>query len=86
MLIDFYGEECPHCKNMEPLLERLEREHGLTVKRCEVWHNAANARKLQEHDKGRCGGVPFFVNTETGAMICGEDSYDKLKIWAGITK
>lgn len=84
MLIDFYGKECPHCLRMMPLVERLEKEAGLKVERLEVWHDQENAKKLEEYDKGQCGGVPFFVNTETGAMICGEAPYEELKKWAGI--
>jgi len=83
MLIDFYGRECPHCINMEPLVKQLEQEANVKVERLEVWHNAENAKKMDGYDKGRCGGVPFFINTDTGAMICGEVSYDDLKAWAG---
>lgn len=84
MLIDFYGKECPHCIRMMPLVERLEKEAGLKVERLEVWHDQENAKKLEEYDKGQCGGVPFFINTETGAIICGEAPYEKLKAWAGV--
>ncbi len=84
MLIDFYGKECPHCLRMLPLVDRLEKEAGLKVERLEVWHDQENAKKLEEYDKGQCGGVPFFINTETGAIICGEAPYEELKKWAGI--
>ena len=81
-LIEFYGTECPHCVKMEPLIERLADETGLKIKRFEVWHNEANAKMLEETDKGFCGGVPFFFNTKTRAFVCGEASYDELKKWA----
>jgi thiol-disulfide isomerase/thioredoxin len=84
MLIEFYGTECPHCEKMVPLIERLEKEAGVKIERFETWHNPDNAKKLSEHDDGTCGGVPFFVNTETGSKICGEVEYEDLKIWAGI--
>jgi len=83
MLIDFYGRECPHCIKMESLVERLEKEANVKVERLEVWHDAENAKKMDGYDKGRCGGVPFFANTDTGAMICGEVPYEDLKTWAG---
>lgn len=83
MLIDFYGTECPHCLRMEPLVEKLEKETGVKVEKVEVWHNEENAKKMEGYDKGRCGGVPFFVNTDTDAIICGETSYENLKAWAG---
>ena len=82
MLLEFYGTECGHCLAMRPLVERLERELGVKVERFETWHDEANEAKRQEYDKGRCGGVPFFVNTETDAIICGEVPYAELKAWA----
>lgn len=84
MLIDFYGKECPHCITMMPLVDALEKEAGVKVERYEVWHNEENARKMEAYDKGRCGGVPFFVNTDTDAIMCGEASYEELKDWAGV--
>jgi thiol-disulfide isomerase/thioredoxin len=82
MLIEFYGEECPHCIRMRPLVEKLEKETGVKVEKYEVWHNEENAKKMEEYDKGFCGGVPFFINTETGDFICGETSYEELQRWA----
>ncbi len=81
-LVEFYGTECHFCIEMAPLIERLEKEEGVVVEKIEVWHNAENAKKLQEIDQGRCGGVPFFYNKKTGKWICGGASYEKLKEWA----
>ncbi len=83
MLIDFYGKECPHCMKMKPLVEQLKKETGVKVEEIEVWHDEDNAKKMDGYDQGKCGGVPFFVNTETNATICGEASYEELKAWAG---
>jgi thiol-disulfide isomerase/thioredoxin len=82
MLLEFYGEGCPHCVKMEPHVERLQKEEGFKVEQYEVWHNAENAEKMKEHDTGLCGGVPFFFNTETKGFICGSTSYEELKRWA----
>ncbi len=81
-LLEFYGTECPHCIRMHKLVERLEKEEGVKVDTFEVWHNAENAKKLEELDKDFCGGVPFFYNTETNKWICGEEDYAALKDWA----
>ena len=78
----FFGTECVHCHEMDPLVDRLEKEERVKVERLETWHDAANAKKLQDFDKGRCGGVPFFYNDETGKFICGASSYEDLKTWA----
>ena len=87
MLLEFYGTECSHCIAMKPLVDRLEREERAKVERFEVWHNMENAKKMDEYDKDSsgntaCGGVPFFFNTTTRKFLCGETSYDELKVWA----
>ena len=81
-LIMYYGTECPHCHKMDPLVDQLQKEEKVKVERLEVWHNEANAKKMQEQDKGRCGGVPFFYNTTNDKFICGSVPYEKLKVWA----
>ncbi len=82
-LINFYGTECPHCIKMHEFLDRLEKEEGIKVEKVEVWHNEENMKKLEALDKeNECGGVPFFVNTETGGSICGEATYKEIKDWA----
>lgn len=81
MLLEFYGQECPHCLNMHLLVEKLEKEEGVKVERYEVWHNQENAQKMREYAEGRCMGVPFFFNTETEDFVCGEADYERLKKW-----
>lgn len=78
MIYEFFGTECPHCINMKPLVERLQKE-GIEVKSFEVWHNEDNANMLERIDEGHCGGVPFFYNPENKKWICGETTYDELK-------
>lgn len=82
-LLEFFGTECPHCIDMKPLVEKLMKEEGVKVESFETWHNEENAKKMEEYDKGLCGGVPFFYNTDTKKFICGETGYDELKKWAG---
>lgn len=82
MLIEFFGRECGHCKAMEPLVARLEKELGVALEKHETWHDAGNEELRQTYDQGRCGGVPFFVNTDTDIVLCGEVSYEELKSWA----
>ncbi len=83
MLLEFFGDECPHCVNMKPLIKRLEKEEGVKVEKYEVWHDKDNQHKYEQYDKGLCGGVPFFYNTDTKAFICGEVDYKEVKKWAG---
>ncbi len=87
-LIMFHGRECPHCKNMMPLVEKLEKETGIKFEKREVWHNEKNAdlmRSYKEIIKPVCGGqlrTPTFLNTENNEVVCGETEYEKLKEWA----
>lgn len=78
----FYGTECVHCHEMDPLVQKLEKELNVQVERVEVWHNDQNMMKLQKLDSGKCGGVPFFYNMKNKKWICGSISYEKLKEWA----
>ena len=81
-LLNFYGRECPHCHTMEPIIDRLEKDLDVTVDRLEVWHDDSNKETFESYDKGVCGGVPYFYNTETEASICGEATLEELKSWA----
>jgi thiol-disulfide isomerase/thioredoxin len=82
-LLEFYGIECDHCVDMEPLMGQIEKELNLPIRRFEVWYNDENAKLLQKLDKGgACGGVPFFYNKKTRSWICGATTYPNLKAWA----
>ena len=81
-LLEFYGETCPHCLTMAPLVERLKKEEKITIEQFEVWNNEENAKKMEQYDTGLCGGVPFFFNTETKKFLCGSTDYETLQAWA----
>ncbi len=87
-LIMFHGRECPHCRAMMPLVDKLLAETGLTLDRLEVWHDEANADRMRTFKPvlaAKCGGqlrVPAFINTESNDALCGEVAYEALKAWA----
>lgn len=81
MLYEFYGAECPHCVTMMPMIDKLIEE-GIAIEKFETWHNEENAEKLKEYDRGLCGGVPFFYNTESKQFICGETDEATIRKWA----
>ena len=87
-LIMFHARECPHCRRMMPLVERLEKEEGIIFEKLEVWHNEKNAdlmRSYRDILAPKCGGqlrTPTFFNPETKDAMCGEVEYDRLKTWA----
>ena len=87
-LLMFHGRECPHCKKMMPLVERLEKEANIQFEKYEVWHDEKNADLMRSYKPvigPKCGGqlrVPTFFNPETSDVICGEVDFEKLKEWA----
>lgn len=82
-LLEFYGKECPHCIAMMPLVERVEKDLKVEIRKLETWHNPENEEQRKRKDaNGDCGGVPFFVNEETGKTLCGESSYEEILAWA----
>lgn len=86
-LIMFYARECPHCKAMMPLVEKLEAETSVMFEKLEIWHDEKNADLMRSYRSiisPKCGGqlrVPTFVNTETNDVLCREVEYEKLKEW-----
>jgi hypothetical protein len=67
---------------MDPKVEKLEENQEVSVEQLEVWNDQENAEKQMELDDGKCGGVPFFYNTETDEWICGETDQETLRHWA----
>ena len=82
-LIFFSGNDCPHCDVMRRLIERIESEFGIFIEEREVWQNESNYRLLENYIKHHeCPGIPVFVNTQTGVLLCGEVTYRQLLSWA----
>jgi thiol-disulfide isomerase/thioredoxin len=87
-LLMFHGRECPHCKKMMPVVEKLEQETGIHFEKHEIWHDEKNQdlmRSYQSVIAPKCGGqlrVPTFLNADSSDAVCGEVEYDKLKAWA----
>ena len=91
-IIMYHGAECPHCRAMMPLVDKLRDEDNIDIEKKEVWHNQANADEMRSHQDiiaPACGGdlgVPGFYSTTTNEALCGEISYEKLKEWAAANK
>jgi thiol-disulfide isomerase/thioredoxin len=88
-LIWFYGKECPHCKQLHPVVEQWMADTGIQITMLEVWHNEENAQLMRKYGKPiaeACGGdlgVPAFYNEQTGKAICGARvNVEKLNKWA----
>jgi glutaredoxin len=64
-MILFYGNECPHCKDLEKFIEQNNIAEKVKFDYLEVWHSKANSRIMMEKAK-ECEisqdrlGVPFL--------------------------
>lgn len=64
-IIFFYGQECPHCKEVEKYLEENDMREKVKFSEYEVYHNTSNANLMLEKasqcglDKGTLG-VPML--------------------------
>ena len=47
-VIEFYGETCPHCISMKPVVAKIEASHNITVKKLEVWNHPANQKIMEK--------------------------------------
>ncbi len=67
-MILFFGETCPHCKNVDAFITANNIRSKLKFQELEVYNNKDNATLLAQTAK-RCGfdttggiGVPFFFD------------------------
>ena len=87
-LVMFHGRECPHCRKMMPLVDRMIEDESVAIEKLEVWHDEKNAdtmRSYRDIIAPKCGGqlrVPTVLNTETKDLFCGEVEYEELVDWA----
>lgn len=64
-IIFFYGEECPHCRDVEKFIATNNIADKIKFDSLEVWHNEANKNIFLEKTK-QCGlaeesiGVPLL--------------------------
>lgn len=64
-IVLFYGQECPHCQDLEKEIEEDKLAEKVKFDSLEVWHNAEN-RKIFKDKAFECGfaedqlGVPFL--------------------------
>lgn len=86
--LEFYGDGCHFCTEMEPTIANVESELNFKFEKMEVWYNATNQAIYQSHvdvfardcnaPKDRII-TPIFFSVKTGKALCGEISAEKLK-------
>ncbi|MBP9827305.1 thioredoxin family protein [Candidatus Saccharibacteria bacterium] len=85
-IIEFYGETCPHCISMRPIIAKLESELGIEIQKLEVWEHPENEALFKQYEEivsEACGGfaaVPAFVNTQTNQALCGAHNPEDIKL------
>jgi thiol-disulfide isomerase/thioredoxin len=90
-MIVFYGQTCPHCRAIMPILDRLENEDGVLLERLEVWNNPENQERMEalthlyEKESGGNMIVPSFYDPVTDRLLCNPGSYEKLKQWMDVS-
>lgn len=68
-IILFYGDGCPHCKNVDDFVSQNKIEDKVKFARLEVWHNKDNQNILAQVVQ-KCGmqadqvGIPFLWDGE----------------------
>lgn len=84
----FYGEECPHCRDVRKFLDENKIEEKFSFVKREVWHDRANAALMREA-AGVCNlaadkvAVPF-VFSEGQCLIGTPNVVEFFKQKAGI--
>lgn len=87
-IIFFHGQDCPHCARMRPVVDKLEKELKIKIKRLEVWYNEKNADIMRKYSKiiaeasdDGTLGVPAFVDVKNNECLIGEQDEKDLKKW-----
>ena len=72
----FWGDGCPHCKNVDDFLGGWDKKDKITIDSKEVWNNQGNANLMNQR-VAYCNldpkkvGVPFLFTPE-GQCIIGD--------------
>jgi thiol-disulfide isomerase/thioredoxin len=80
----FWGEGCPHCKNVADFLETWDGKDKIKLDKREVWYNRDNAKLMQEKSK-ICNlkqsemGVPLMITPDGKCLIGDEPIINLLK-------
>lgn len=83
----FYGETCPYCRAIMPVLARLEGEGVAHFELVEVWNNTENNARMEALShlyEEECGGnmvVPSLYDARGGRLVCNPGSYENIKMW-----
>lgn len=88
-IVLFYGQGCPHCKDVEDFISQNKIEDKVKITRLEVWYNKNNAALLGQVAQNckitsSSVGVPFLYDGNGKCYIGEVDIPNFLKTQAGI--
>jgi len=89
-IIYFYGDGCPHCKNVADFIAQNKIEEKVNFTKVEVWDNQENRKTFAEVALSKCGyasnqiGVPFIYDGANRCYMGDIDVIDFFKNAAGI--
>ena len=80
----YWGEGCPHCKNVEDFMSTWEYKDQIEIEKLEAWSNVENARKLSDRFNycrvpNAERGVPLLFTPEGKCFIGDTPIIDELK-------
>jgi hypothetical protein len=78
-IIEFVTDSSDTVDQMDAVVERLERDCNLKVRKVNINRKAEYYTAFECTGGSECGNVPFFWNRRTGQAICGPTNYLNLK-------
>jgi thiol-disulfide isomerase/thioredoxin len=80
-LVEFHHDDCDHCQQMEPVLQRLEEDLDTKIRRINIFRRKEFQALLQSVGHDECNSFPFYYNRRTGQAVCGATSYMNLRMY-----
>ncbi len=92
-IVVFYSQWDDNWRATAKVLDKLDEELGCKIPRREVYNNYKNKLELETFYRDRLNELdqetlsfPYYINNETGVILCGTKTVEELKAWAGSTK
>jgi len=92
-IVVFYSQWDDNWRASAKTLDKLDEDLGYKIPRREVYNNYKNKLEMETLYRERLNELPqdalafpYYVNNETGQILCGVKTVEELKAWAGTTK
>lgn len=92
-IVVFYSQWDDNWRASAKTLDKLDEDLGYKIPRREVYNNYKNKLEMETLYRERLNELnqdtlafPYYINNETGEIICGVKTVEELKAWAGTTR